>query len=136
MLWLQSHRSLLKRQGVISEWHDRRISAGREREGLIDQHLNTSQIILLLVSSNFLASDYCYDIELARAMARHSAGEARVILVILRACDWHGASFGKLQPLPTDGEPVTSWQNIDEAFTNVAKGIRQAAMSSHPKNAG
>jgi hypothetical protein len=124
---LQTHLSLLKRQGVISNWHDRRISAGREWEGQIDGHLNSARIILLLISADFLASDYCYDIELTRAMERHEAGESRVIPVILRACDWHYATFGKLQAVPKDGEPVTSWQNIDEAFSDVAKGIRAAA---------
>ncbi|WP_417384928.1 toll/interleukin-1 receptor domain-containing protein [Gimesia sp.] len=123
---LQTHLSSLRRNGVISNWHDRRISAGREWEGQIDDHLNSAQVILLLISADFLASDYCSDIELERAMERHNAGEARVIPVILRACDWAGSQFCKLQALPKDAEPITSWQNRDEAFTDVAKGIRIA----------
>jgi hypothetical protein len=129
---LQTHLSNLKRQGVIAEWHDGRISAGREWEDQIVQHLNTSHIILLLISADFLESDFCYR-ELTIAMERHHAGEARVIPVILRACDWHDSPCGKLQAVPTDGKPVTSWQNIDEAFTNVARSIRQTASELTPK---
>jgi hypothetical protein len=125
---LETHLSLLKNQGFISSWHDRKIIAGTEWAGEIDAHLNTAQIILLLISSDFLASTYCYGIEVTRAMERHNAGEARVIPIILRPCDWHSAPFGKLQALPTDGKPVDSrnWYNKDEAFYNVSQGIRKA----------
>jgi hypothetical protein len=122
---LGTHLSGLKRQGVIDEWHDRRIGAGHEWVDAIDEHLNSADVILLLVSADFLASDYCYDVEMKRALARHDAGEARVIPVILRSVDWRGALFAKLQALPTDGKPVTSWTDEDVAFTNVAHGIRQ-----------
>jgi len=125
---LETHLSLWKNQGFISNWHDRKIVAGAEWAGKIDEHLNTAQIILLLISADFLASTYCYGIEVTRAMERHDAGEARVIPIILRHCDWHSAPFGKLQALPTDGKPVDSrnWYNKDEAFYNVAQGIRKA----------
>lgn len=83
--------------------------------------------MLLLVSPHFLASDYCYDVELDRAMQRHNAGEARVILIIVRPCDWQDAPFGKLQALPRDGKPVTTSSDRDEAFLDVARGIRRAA---------
>ena len=77
--------------------------------------------------SDFLASDYCYDVEVKRAMERHDAGEARVIPVILRPVDWKGAPFGKLQALPRDARPVTEWPNRDQAFLDIAQGIRAAA---------
>jgi hypothetical protein len=80
-----------------------------------------------LVSADFLASDYCYDNEVQQAMARHDAGEARVIPVILRPVDWHSAPFGALQALPKDGRPVTSWPTHDGAFADVARGIRAVA---------
>lgn len=121
---LQTHLSLLKRQGIIAEWHDRRIAAGTEWAGQLDEHLNTAKVILLLISPDFLASDYCYDLEMKRAMERHDAGEARVIPVILRPVDWMAAPFAKLQALPKDLKPVTQWPNQDAAFTNVAAGIR------------
>ncbi len=123
---MAKHLSILKRQGVITEWYDRAIGAGSEWAQAIDDHLNSAQVILLLISPDFIASDYCFDIELQRAMERHEAGEACVIPVILRPVDWSGAPFGKLQAFPKNAKPVTSWANRDEAFFNVAQGIRKA----------
>jgi internalin A len=123
---LENHLALLKRRDVIRGWHDRRITAGKEWADQIDGRLKSADVILLLVSADFLASDYCYDVEMQRAMERHAAGEAVVIPVILREVDWHSALFGKLQALPKDGKPVTSWSNRDEAFTDIARGIRRA----------
>jgi hypothetical protein len=124
---LERHLTLLMRQSVISSWHDRQIGAGSEWAGEIDAHLNSAHIILLLVSADFLSSDYCYDIEMKRALARHAAGEARVIPVLLRAVEWQGALFSHLQAVPTGGLPVTSWDNRDEAFADVTRAIRRAA---------
>jgi hypothetical protein len=126
---LETHLSLLQDQGIISGWHDRRIAAGTEWDGAISQNLEEAGVILLLVSADFLASRYCRDVEIKRAMERHEAGTARVIPVILRSVDWHTAPFGQLQALPTDGKPVTSWKNRDEAFTDVARGLREAVKS-------
>jgi len=123
---LEEALTLMKRQGHLSGWHDRLIGAGVEWKGKVDQNLEEAQVILLLVSSSFLASDYCWDVETRRAMERHDQGEARVIPVILRSCDWHEAPFGKLMALPKDGKAVTSWRNRDEAWTDVSKGIRLA----------
>lgn len=124
---LAKHLSLLKRQGIIHEWHDRRIGAGTDWEGQISEHLNSAHIILLLISSDFLASDYCYDVEVKTAMERHDAGEARVVPIILRTCDWLDAPFGKLQALPKDAKPVRRWEDQDEAFFDIVQGLRQAA---------
>jgi hypothetical protein len=125
---LATHLKLLERQGVIQQWHDRMITAGTEWQGEIDGNLEAAQIILLLISADFLASDYCYDLEMRRALERHDAGTARVIPIILRPVDnlWK-APFGKLQALPTDGKAVTLWGNQDAALADVAKGIRLAA---------
>jgi hypothetical protein len=122
---LANHLSMLRRKNVIAEWHDRQIGAGEEWKGVIDKNLDEAHIFLLLVSSSFLGSDYCQDVETKRALERHERGDATVIPVILRACDWHEAPFGKLQALPRDGKPITSWTNRDEAFTDVAIGIRR-----------
>ena len=123
---LQEALALLKRQGCIAGWHDRQIVAGQEWADKIDENLETAKIILLLVSASFLASDYCYGKELKRALERHRAGEAVVIPIIIRPCDWQDAQFAKLQALPKDGKAVTSWTNKDEAWTDVAKGLRRA----------
>src|SRR5260370_19839659 len=93
---LEKHLSLLRRQSLITEWHDRQILAGEEWAHDIDQHLEVASIILLLVSPDFLASDYCYDVEIQRALERHRRGEARVIPIILRPVDWHVAPFARL----------------------------------------
>jgi hypothetical protein len=123
---LEKHLGILKRQGQITGWHDRDISAGTEWEREIDTHLNVASIILLLVSPDFIHSEYCYSIEMRRALERHHAGEAIVIPVLIRPVDWEDAPFSKLQFLPTDRKPITSWSNRDEAFLDVAKGIRKA----------
>ncbi|KAM3094333.1 TIR domain-containing protein [Phormidesmis sp. 146-35] len=121
---LASHLAGLKRQGVISAWHDRQIRAGTEWANQIDENLNTSDVILLLISNAFIDSDYCWGIELQQAMQRHEAKEACVIPIILRPVDWQNAPFSKLQALPKNAKPITTWDNLDEAFYNVAQGIR------------
>src|SRR5689334_8391160 len=123
------HLSNLKRQGKITAWHDRAIEAGEEWEAQIKSKLESARIILLLVSASFMASDYCYDIEMERAMARHDAGSARMIPIVLRPCDWKGSPFSKLKILPKDGKAVTQWGDRDAAFVDVLQGIRRAVDS-------
>lgn len=124
---LETQLAMLKRQGVIETWHDRRIGAGEDLHNAIDGHINAADIILLLASPDFLASDYCYEREMARALERHEAGESIVIPVILRPCDWHGAPFGRILATPPDGKPVTQWPDRDHAFLEVTRAIRGAA---------
>ena len=129
---LEKHLFHLKRLGLIAEWYDRDISAGTEWEYEINAHLNSASIILLLISPDFIASEYCYSIEMTKAMERHEAGEARVIPIILRPSDWKSSPFSKLQVLPTNGRPVIKWQSRDEALLDVAKGIREAIKKLPP----
>ena len=129
---LEKQLSMLKRQGVIETWHDRRIGAGEEFGSEIDNHVEEDDIILLLVSPDFLDSDYCYEREMLRAIERHDAGEAIVIPVILRACDWHHAPFGKLLATLTDGKPITQWADRDQAMLEVARAVRAAAERMTP----
>jgi hypothetical protein len=131
-LALEKHLSLLKNQGVIDVWNDRRIEPGQEFADTINSNLSDAQIILLLVSSDFLASSYCWGIEMNLAMQKHESGAARVIPIILRACDWHSAPFGKLMAAPRDGKPVRSWADLDEALYDVALKIRSAVESIKP----
>jgi len=123
---LESHLALLKNQGLIDAWHDRRIVAGDELDEAIFSKLDTADIILLLVSSDFISSWYCYSREMMRAMERHEAGQARIIPVILRYCIWHDAPFGKLMAAPRDGKPITSWPDRDEALADVAREVAKA----------
>lgn len=124
---LETHLSLLRRQGIIAEWHDRKIVAGDEWKGAIDSNIRQSQLILLLISPDFVASDYCYDVEMTLALNLHEQGLAKVIPIILRPVDnWQSAPFSKLQALPQDGKPVTKWSSRDDAFMNCTQGIRKA----------
>lgn len=125
---LKTHLMPLQRRNIIEMWYDRNINAGAEWERQIDRNLNTAQIILLLISRSFMASDYCYSVEMSRALDRHKRGQACVIPIILSPVLWHDSPIGELQALPTDGKPIMSsqWYNIDEAFLNVAEGIRKA----------
>jgi len=123
---LETHLALLKRQGIISAWHDHRITAGSEIDQVISSELESAQIILLLVSAHFLASDYCYEKEMKRGLEKHNDGTAVVIPVILHPCDWHSAPFRNLRATPTDGKPVSMFANQQEAFSIVAKDIREA----------
>ncbi|MGO8869011.1 MAG: toll/interleukin-1 receptor domain-containing protein [Alphaproteobacteria bacterium] len=124
---LETHLAMLKRQKVISTWHDRRLVAGDDVNTGISKELDHSDIILLLVSPNFLASEYCYGVEMAHALKLHAEGKARVIPVILRPCDWAHAPFGRLLATPKDGKPVTKWADADDAFLDIATAIRSAA---------
>src|SRR5436305_7826001 len=124
---LEKHLSSLKQEKCIDIWYNRNITAGQDWKQEIDVHLNDAQIILLLVSANFLASEYCYSIEMKRALDRNDAREACVIPVILRPVDWHHAPFGKLQALPPEGIPITLSRNRDQTFRDITRGIRKAA---------
>ncbi|MBB3697729.1 TIR domain-containing protein [Flammeovirga yaeyamensis] len=122
---LENHLVVLRKSGFIEEWHDRRIAPGSNWEEEINENINDSNIILLLVSSNFLASDYCYDTETIRALERHNSKEAIVIPIIIQPCLWKVSHFAdaKLQALPKDGKAITTWENEEEAWLEVAEGI-------------
>lgn len=131
---LEIQLAALKRQNLIDIWNDRRITAGKEFEHEIDENLEKADIILLLVSSYFIASDYCYDIEMSRAIERHKNRDARVIPIILHPCDWHELPFGKLKALPTDGKPISKFSNYHDAFLEISQGIRQVVNEISPDN--
>lgn len=130
---LDIHLANLKRQGRIQAWHDRAIEAGNEWEVEISQQLEAAEVILLLISPQFIASNFCYEREMYRAMQRHEEGTARVVPIILKPCDWKDMPFSKLQALPKDAKPITKWDNQDEAFLNVVEGIRRAVESLSKK---
>jgi hypothetical protein len=123
---LAVHLASLRREKLVSVWHDRRIGAGEDWKGAIDEHLEQAGIILLLVSPDFMASDYCHDVEAGRALARRANGEALVIPIILRPTDWTKAPFAGLQALPKDARPVKKWPDRDEAWLDVVNGLRAA----------
>lgn len=123
---LEQHLAVLRTQRYIDTWCDREIRPGVNWGADIDRHLDTADIILLLLSADFLASDYCYSGGVGRALERHCLGSARVIPVILRPVDWHATEFARLDPLPEGGRPVVSWNPVDAGLVDIARGIRFA----------
>lgn len=122
---LQKHLALLKHQGLIGDWYDRRIVAGQEWELKINENLMSADIVLLLVSADFIASDYCWSYEMEWAMKRQAADEVDVIPIALHPADWKGAPFAKLQGLPRTLKPISEWPNPAAAFADVAQGLRK-----------
>ena len=125
---LEDHLEPLKLSGLINSWHDGCIEPGEEWESKIKDNLETAQIILLLISIDFIKSSYCYDVELRKAIDRHKARDAYVIPVILRSCLWTQVPVGNmylgdLQALPKDAKPISQWTDRDEAYTNIAEEL-------------
>jgi hypothetical protein len=119
---LETQLRLLRREGVIRDWHDRMIGAGDEWRESISDELSTADVILVLVSPDLLASDFAYEEELLRALERHARGQAKVVPIIVRPVGWLTTPLGKLQALPKDGKPITRWSNRDSAWHDV--GLR------------
>lgn len=129
---LAKHLALLAEQGHIEPWHDREIRAGQAWEQRILAELDAADIILLLISPAFFASNFCHNIEMPRALARHQAKTALVIPIKLRPCDTNDAAFMHLQGLPKNFLAVTQWPTPDAAYADIAASIR-AIITKHPK---
>ena len=129
---LETHLAVLKRQNIISTWSDRKISAGQDGGEEINKNLFESEIVLLLISSFFIASDYCYEQEMEYAIKEHNIGRKLVIPIFLRPCLWNDTPFSKIQGLPTDARFVTNFSDIHEAFANIAEGIKNAILRFKP----
>ena|SRR5438876_7734598 len=127
---LVAHLSILQNRKLISAWKDTDISPGTEWKKQIIDSLNGAQIILLLISADFMNSEFCYSIEMKRAIQRHKADEARVIPILLRPVYWKGAPFEILDVLPVDAKkrpkPIVSWSIRDDGYLNVVEGIASA----------
>jgi hypothetical protein len=119
----RSHLAILRRRGMVAEWYDRRIAAGGDWNHKISAALEEADLILLLLSADFLASDYIFDVEVQRAMQKQQEGKARIVPIILRPVLWEATPFSVFQALPRDARPVTSWRNRDEAWFDVMQGI-------------
>jgi len=135
---LDKHLSLLRRQGHVDVWSDHRIPAGGEIETHISAELDAADLIILLVSSDFMNSDYCYGIEMQRAMERHQEGSAVVVPIIVRPCDWTSSPLGRLKALPKDARPLTKWPTLDDAFLDIVQSLRKlltAKTQSSPTSA-
>lgn len=125
---LQKHLAPLLRQGLITLWSDTNLGAGVEWEKELHRHLESADIILLLISPDFMDSDYCSSTEMGRAIERHDEGSAVVIPVLLRATLWQNAPFAKLQMVPKDAKPVTNWADRDDAFNDITMWVHRVIL--------
>jgi hypothetical protein len=124
---LETHLSLLKREGVIATWHDRRIVPGDDWADEINAAIGNADLVLFLVSPDFINSDYCWGTEMRRVLEAHATGKIRAIPVIIRTVAWQTSPLSRLQALPKDAKPIAEWRNRDAAWTQVAQGVRAAA---------
>lgn len=130
---LHVHLASLRRQKLISQWYDRDILAGDVLDDEISTELERAELFLLLVSPDFIASDYCVERELERAIERHDEGSARVVPIIIEPCDWASMPrLRRLKAVPDDGKPVSEWANENTAFLNVAQEIRRVCEQDRP----
>ncbi len=129
---LDRHLSNFKRRYNIINWSDQEILPGTKWRKEIDAQLDTAHIILLLISAHFMASNYCYTVEMKRALERHEARSACVIPILLRRVDWKDAPFSVLQALPTDAKPIAQWHDPDEAYYDIVQGIEKAVQKLSP----
>ncbi|UEM04728.1 toll/interleukin-1 receptor domain-containing protein [Skermanella rosea] len=132
---LHTHLAVLRREGQIETWFDRDILAGSELDHEISEQLEVCDLFLLLVSPDFLASAYCYEREMARALERHEASEARVVPIIVEPCDWRASPLHKLKALPHDAKPVVEWTNQNTAFLNIVTELRRLVPQNEPGQA-
>ena len=122
---LRNHLASMERKGIIKIWFDRKIIPGQPLDQEIKRNLAEAKIVLLLVSANFISSDYCHDVEMKYAMEQHEKGSLRVVPVIVSACDWKTTQFGNLLAVPTDGKPITSWENLNDALFDSVEQLKR-----------
>jgi hypothetical protein len=124
---LRNHLAPLRHEKIVRDWYDHDLVAGSDWDTEIKQQLESSALVLFLVSSDFLASSYAYERELAHALDLHERGMLRVIPVIARNSLWQQLPLGKLHALPEGGRPISGWENRDDAFVSVVAGVEKAA---------
>jgi hypothetical protein len=128
---LDNHLSLLEKNGIIESWHKKKLLPGDLLSKEVDQHFEKANIILSLISIEYLSQDYNFDIEIKRAMERHACGHVKLIPILLRPVDWQATPFAKIKPLPNNGKPISLWSDKEEAFAEVAMGIRSIVENWH-----
>lgn len=123
---LHVHLKNLTRGGHIETWYDRDILAGSDLNAEIERELEAADLFLLLVSPDFIASDYCVEREMKRALERHAAGAARVVPIIVEECDWKAlGELRQLKAMPTDGKAISEWASSNTAYLNVVQELRR-----------
>ncbi len=129
---LENHIANLKRKNLIRAWSDREIRPGMDWSNEISNQMEKADLILLLVSASFLASNYIYGVELRKAIDRHNSGDSVVVPILLRPCDWHGKPFSKFQILPRNAKPISTFENKDLAYTEISENLERILNSVQP----
>lgn len=124
---LVGHLKVLQQIGLVEVWHDRRIDPGGDWAGEIDDALIEADITLFLISSDFLSSRYCNEVEVRTAFDRHERGEVAIVPVIIRDVNWRSSRFAGLQAVPTDGKAVDLWPHRDTAWRIVSEHVERLA---------
>ncbi len=120
---LEKQLKSLERQGQVFVWDKHKVHPGQEQKREIENQLKEADLILLLISQNFISSDDCYGIELGKALRRYADGKARIVPILLRPCTWNGLRFSTFQVLPRNEKPVTLWSKQDVAFQQIVQEI-------------
>ena len=126
---LDKHFAPLRNNGRVETWNDRKLEAGSRLNEIIQEELNTSDIIIFMLSSDFLDSYYCYDIEMKKAIEREKRGECKIIPVIVRACMWDETPLKNFLAFPKDGKSIEQYERKDDAYLEIAKGVREIVQS-------
>jgi tetratricopeptide (TPR) repeat protein len=128
------HLSTLKAEGLVSVWDDGCIEAGQLWREELDKAIREADVVLFLVSAEFLASPFCQDVEVPELLKRHREEGVLIIPVIVDYCAWEGIEWlGKFQVLPRDGKPVPARRRQSMAWTEVIRGLRQRLLANPPK---
>jgi internalin A len=126
---LEVHLKLFQRIGLIRPWHDRLILPGEKWKEAIDKNLSEADLILMLISPDFLSSDFAYEREAQVSLERHRQGKAVVVPIIVRPSLWRITPLADLQVLPQDGRPVQEWPSRDSAWSHVAERLEAIIVS-------
>jgi hypothetical protein len=127
------HLSMMRRQRLINEWHERLLLAGSVTDEEVRKWLARSEVFIALLSADFIESDRCFVHELQAAMVRHRTQTGCLIPIIVRPCDWAHPPFSDLSVLPRNGIPISGWNNRDQAWLDVVRDIRRVIELLHER---
>src|SRR5665213_815088 len=122
---LHTHMSQLKREGQLSSWFDGAILVGGSLDDEIGNELKKAEIFLAIISPDYLASSYCYDIEFQEALKLFNMGQLKIVPIIAQPCDWTSSPFGKFKAIPKDGKPISEFMNDNNAYLNIIDELRR-----------
>lgn len=123
-LELEKHLCIFIRANFLIIWHDRKITPGQNWKNEISQQLDRADLILLLVSADFIHSDYCWNIEMKQALEKYYSGDSILVPILVRSfAGWEKLPLSEIQALPADAKPISSWRNKDQAYQNVVSGL-------------